>query len=78
MRTFKIILCNLNIIFAGVFITFQILDLYNPTMNFMGNSLIIILLFTFCLLSILNASLLLVRNHKIVNTYKKTNNTKFK
>jgi len=67
MRTFKNILYNLNIILAGMFIVFQILDLYNPTMRFIGNSVTIYLMFAFCVLSIYNAVTLLIYNQKKEN-----------
>ncbi len=64
MRTFRNVLYNLNIILAGMFMVFQILDLYNPTMNFIGNNITIYLLFAFCILSIANACTLLIHNRK--------------
>lgn len=64
MKTFRNILYNLNIILAGIFIVFQILDLYNPTMQFIGNSVTIYLMFAFCVLSIANACTLLIHNRK--------------
>lgn len=64
MRAFKHLLYNLNIILAGVFITFQILDLYNPKMHFLGSGLSVWLMFLFCILSVINAVTLLVKSHK--------------
>jgi hypothetical protein len=64
MRALRIILYNLNIILAGMFITFQILDLYNPTMNFIGNSITVYMLFAFCILSIINSCILLAQSRK--------------
>jgi hypothetical protein len=64
MKTLRNILYNLNIILAGIFIIFQILDMYNPTMNFIGNNITIYLLFAFCIISIANACTLLIHNRK--------------
>jgi len=67
MKIFKNILYDLNIILAGVFIVFKILDIYNPKMNFIGNNVSIYMMFAFCILSIINAVSLLVKNHKAAN-----------
>lgn len=64
MRIFKNTLYNLNIILAGIFIVFQILDIYNPTMHFIVNEFSIYLMLAFCAISIINASSLIVKNHK--------------
>lgn len=64
MKTFRTILYNLNIILAGIFIVFQILDIYNPKMNFIGNTVSIYLLFAFCVLSIIHAGTLLIQSHQ--------------
>ncbi|PKM62504.1 MAG: hypothetical protein CVU97_05025 [Firmicutes bacterium HGW-Firmicutes-21] len=64
MKKFKDILYNLNIVLAGMFIVFQILDIYNPTMNFIGNNVTVYLFFAFCVLSIVNSCFLLVHNRR--------------
>lgn len=64
MRLLKLTLFNLNIILAGIFIVFQILDIYNPTMNFIGNDISIYLMFTFCVISIINAIILIKNSSK--------------
>ncbi|MDD4163620.1 MAG: hypothetical protein PHD66_00135 [Eubacteriales bacterium] len=64
MRILKFVLYNLNIILAGLFMVFQILDIYNPKMNFIGNDITIYLLFAFCLLSIVNAVTLLLHEYR--------------
>lgn len=64
MRLLKLTLFNLNIILAGIFIVFQILDIYNPTMNFIGNDISIYLMFAFCVISIINAIILIKNSSK--------------
>jgi hypothetical protein len=47
MKRVKRILPHLLFILSGIFITFLILDEYNPTMDFINNSISIKLLWSF-------------------------------
>ncbi|MFV0465395.1 MAG: hypothetical protein ACK5ML_04915 [Lachnospiraceae bacterium] len=55
----KIILHALFII-PAILITFLILDNYNPTMNFVNNTITLILLWVFCILSIINSVITMI------------------
>lgn len=55
MHILKKILTHLNLILAGVFITFVVLDNYNPTMEWLTNASSIKLLLVFCILTIINS-----------------------
>lgn len=39
MRTARKVLSHLNVIFAGMFLTFLIVDRFNPTMSFIDNDI---------------------------------------
>ncbi len=64
MNIIKNILPHITIILAGIFIVFLILDNYNPTMNFMGNTISNKLFWVFCILSIVNSVLLVISNRR--------------
>jgi hypothetical protein len=64
MNIIKNILPHIIIILAGIFIVFLILDNYNPTMNFINNTISIKLLWVFCILSIVNSVFLVITNRK--------------
>lgn len=64
MNIIKNILPHIIIILAGIFIVFLILDNYNPTMNFINNTISIKLLWVFCILSIVNSVFLVISNRK--------------
>lgn len=55
MKKFHVLISHLNFIIAGIFITFLILDIYNPTMEFVNNATSLKLLWAFCLISIVNS-----------------------
>ena len=57
MRTIQNILIHVTFIMAGIFITFLILDIYNPTMEFVNNATSLKLLWAFCLITIVNSLL---------------------
>jgi hypothetical protein len=73
MNIIKTILPHIIVILAGIFIVLLILDDYNPTMNFINNTVSMKLFWVFCILSIINAALLIVRNRKEWRTTHKTN-----
>ncbi|RDU24500.1 hypothetical protein [Anaerosacchariphilus polymeriproducens] len=62
MNTVKSLLPHMLIILSGIFIVFLILNSYNPTMNFVTNSISIKLFWVFCILSIMNAILNIISN----------------
>ncbi len=64
MNIIKNILPHIIIILAGIFIVFLILDNYNPTMNFINNTISIKLLCVFCILSIVNSIIIVISNRK--------------
>jgi len=43
---------------------FFVLDRYNPTINFVGNSVSVYLLWAFCILSIINSAIVSAANRK--------------
>lgn len=55
MKRINKILPHLTIILAGMFIVFWILDILNPTMNFINRKISNKLLLAFCILAILTA-----------------------
>lgn len=55
MKRFNRILPHLTIILAGMFIVFWILDILNPTMNFINRKVSNKLLLLFCILAIATA-----------------------
>lgn len=55
MKRFNRILPHLTIILAGMFIVFWILDILNPTMNFINRKASNKLLLLFCILAIVTA-----------------------
>lgn len=57
MKKVHDLISHLNFIIAGIFITFLILDINNPTMEFVNNSVSRKLLWAFCLISITNSLL---------------------
>ncbi len=64
MTRIKKIIPHLLFILSGIFITFLILDQYNPTMDFVSNPISIKLLWSFCLLSLLNSILMMKDNRR--------------
>lgn len=64
MNIIRNILPHIIIILAGIFIVFLILDNYNPTMNFIGNTISIKLFWIFCILSIVNSVMIVISNRK--------------
>lgn len=64
MNMIRNILPHIIIILAGIFIVFLILDNYNPTMNFIGNTISIKLFWIFCILSIVNSVMIVISNRK--------------
>ena len=55
MKRLSKILPHITIILAGMFIVFWILDILNPTMNFINRKISNKLLLIFCILSIVTA-----------------------
>lgn len=59
------ILPHIVIILSGIFLVLLILDNYNPTMNFIDNSISMKLFWTLGILSIINSILFAAQNRKI-------------
>lgn len=55
MKIVKSMLPHILIILAGIFMVFLILDDFNPTMNFISNSVSNKLFWAFCILTIINS-----------------------
>lgn len=55
LNMLKKILPHIVIILCGIFITFLILDMFNPNMNFTGNSVSKILLAVLCVAGLAEA-----------------------
>jgi hypothetical protein len=64
MNIIKSILPHIIIILSGIFLVFLILDNYNPTMNFINNTISIKLFYIFCVLSIVNSIITIASNRK--------------
>ena len=64
MNIIRNIVPHIIIILSGIFIVFLILDNYNPTMNFISNTISIKLLWVFCILSIVNSVFLVISSRK--------------
>lgn len=72
MRVIRSILPHILVILSGIFIVFLILDGYNPTMNFINNTVSLKLFWAFCILSIINSVIGIVTNRR---EWKKINNS---
>lgn len=64
MKALKGVLPYIVIILSGIFMVFLVLDRYNPTINFVGNSVSVYLLWAFCILSIINSAIVSAANRK--------------
>jgi hypothetical protein len=64
MKMLRSILPHIVVIISGIFMTFLVLDGYNPTMEFVGNPVSLKLLWAFCILSILNSVIIIASNRK--------------
>lgn len=58
------ILPHITIILSLMFITFWILDIYNPLMNFVNNSISHVLLLVFCIISLITSMISIVSNYR--------------
>ncbi len=76
MRQLKRVLPHLLFILSGIFIAFLILDEYNPTMNFINNNISIKLLWSFCLLSLLNSVVMMIDSRKDISENNKASDLK--
>ena len=59
MKRMKVILPHAGIVLSLMFMVFLVLDDYNPMMNFLTNSISIVLLGVFCLISFVNSILVI-------------------
>ncbi len=57
------LLPHISFILAIVFITFLILDQYNPMMNFINNDTSMKLLGIFCGVTLINSGVMIKKNH---------------
>lgn len=64
MKKIKNLLPHILLILSLIFITFMILDEYNPTMEFINNSVSNKLFWVFCILSVINAVVSIVVSRK--------------
>jgi len=64
MRRIIRVLPHLTIILALMFVTFWILDIYNPMMNFVNSSISNVLLLIFCILSIMTSIISIALDRK--------------
>lgn len=58
------LLPHITLILAVMFITFLILDQYNPMMNFVNNEFSLKLLWVWCILTVIQSILIVIQNHK--------------
>lgn len=70
------ILPHLTIILAGMFITFWILDILNPVMNFINRKISNKLLLIFCILAIITAIMEIYHERKSFKLSKNKEDTK--
>ncbi len=66
MKIIQKVLPHILFILSGIFITFLVLDEYNPTMDFVSNPVSLKLFWAFCILTLLNSVITIVRNQKKV------------
>ncbi len=64
MSIVRSILPHIIIILSGIFLVFLILDNYNPTMNFINNTVSTKLFWAYCIISIVNSIIVIVYNRK--------------
>jgi hypothetical protein len=64
MNIIRGVLPHIIIVLSGIFMIFLILDNYNPTMNFINNTVSIKLFWIFLILSIVNSIIIIVSNRK--------------
>ncbi len=64
MNIVRGVLPHIIIILSGIFLVFVILDSYNPTMDFINNTVSIKLFGIYCILSILNSIIMIAFNRK--------------
>jgi hypothetical protein len=58
------LLPHITFILSIMFITFLILDQYNPMMNFVNNDASMKLLAVFCVATLINSSIMITKIHK--------------
>ncbi|WP_099469519.1 hypothetical protein [Konateibacter massiliensis] len=61
---FRKLLPHLMLIFAVMFITFLILDEYNPMMDFVNNEFSMKLLWAWCILTVIQSVILVIQKQK--------------
>ena len=64
MKKQPCILDHLGIILSIMFIVFLILDQFNRAMNFLTNGISLVLLAILCVVSIINAAVILYQNYQ--------------
>lgn len=64
MKKQPCILAHLGIILSIMFIVFLILDQFNRAMNFLTNGISLVLLTILCVVSIINAAVILYQNYQ--------------
>lgn len=64
MSIIRGVLPHIIIVLSGIFMVFLILDNYNPTMNFIGNTVSVKLFWLYLILSIFNSIIIIVSNRK--------------
>jgi hypothetical protein len=64
MGIIRSILPHVIIILSGIFLVLLILDNYNPTMNFIDNTISMKLFWAYGILSIINSILFIAENRK--------------
>lgn len=64
MKIIRSLLPHILIILSGIFMTFLVLDGYNPTMEFVNNPVSLKLLWVFCILSVLSSVFAIIENRR--------------
>ena len=64
MKIIRSLLPHILIILSGIFMTFLVLDGYNPTMEFVNNPVSLKLLWVFCILSVLSSIFAIIENRR--------------
>ena len=64
LKIIQSVLPHVLVVLSGIFMTFLVLDGYNPTMDFISNPVSLKLFWVFCILTVFNSVINIVSNRK--------------
>ncbi len=70
MKKIRVLLPHILLILSGIFMTFLILDSYNPTMDFVGNDVSTGLFWVFCILTVVHSIITILSMRRSQDTSK--------